>query len=131
MQQYVFSSFPFFSFLPLPIYRNIENIHNENIRFIYLLFILAASSQIRSLYRYGHMAECTSFWTDFKFCLSLRALSAEERRVAWIQNRAEWWVTRRMGGSSEDVWEVRKYVPLFHLSPFSPFTRQLSRRGGY
>ena len=73
------------------------------------------------------MAECTSFWTDFKFCLSLRALSAEERRVAWIQNRAEWWATRRMGGSSEDVWEVRKYVPF----PLSPFTYHLSRRGGY
>ena len=89
--------------------------HNGSIRcFIYLiltLIFIAASSQIRSLYRYGHMAECTPAWSDFKFCLSLRALSAEERRVAWIRHRAEWWATRRtMMGSSEDVWEVRKYV---------------------
>ena len=76
----------------------------------------AASSQIRSLYRYGQMAECSSHWSDFKFCLSLRALSAEERRVAWIRHRAEWWATRRTMGSSEDVWEIRKYVRLFILS---------------
>ena len=77
----------------------------------------AASSQVRSIYRYGHMAECSQKWTDFKFCLSLRALSADERRGAWIRHRAEWWAARRTTGSSEDVWEVRRYARRVFLSP--------------
>jgi len=74
------------------------------------------------------MAECTPAWSDFKFCLSLRALSAEERRVAWIRYRAEWWATRRtMMGSSEDVWEVRKYVNVVFCHAMS--CRVALRRG--
>lgn len=88
---------------------NYSNDHNNNLNLNFHL-ILAASSQVRSLYRYGHMAECAQKWTDFKFCLTLRALSADERRAAWLRHRAEWWATRRTTGSSEDVWEVRKCV---------------------
>ena len=33
----------------------------------------------------------------------------EERREVWIRRRAEWWVNRRLGRSSEDVWDIREY----------------------
>ena len=36
----------------------------------------------------------------------------EERREAWIRRRAEWWAHRRLGKSSEDVWDIRKCVSL-------------------
>jgi len=34
----------------------------------------------------------------------------EERREAWIRRRAEWWANRRLGGCSEDVWDLREYA---------------------
>ncbi|KAA1476765.1 hypothetical protein DENSPDRAFT_843837 [Dentipellis sp. KUC8613] len=66
------------------------------------------ATQFRSLYRYGEMAQCRPKWTEFKFCMSINRMHPEERRRAWIQHRAEWWARRRMGASSENVWEVRR-----------------------
>ena len=76
----------------------------------WLMRFVALGSQLRSLYRYGGMASCSRKLEDFKFCMSLKALSAEDKREAWIRRRAEWWATRRLSKSSEDVWDVRKYV---------------------
>ncbi|KAF8530486.1 hypothetical protein BU17DRAFT_79265 [Hysterangium stoloniferum] len=64
-------------------------------------------SQLRTIYRYGHMAQCSGKFDDFKFCVSLKALPEEEKRTAWIQRRAEWWARRRLNRSSEDVWDMR------------------------
>ena len=36
----------------------------------------------------------------------------EEQREAWIRKRAEWWAHRRLGKSSENVWDIRKCVSL-------------------
>jgi hypothetical protein len=44
---------------------------------------------------------------DFKFCMSLKGESEEEKRNLWVRRRAEWWAGRRVGCSSEDVWRVR------------------------
>jgi len=44
----------------------------------------------------------------------------EERREAWIFRRAEWWANRRVGKSSEDVWDIREYVL------FPPFVFRLN-----
>lgn len=68
------------------------------------------NNQMKFLYRYGHMAECAQKAEDFKFCLSNKSLHEEERYEAWIRHRAEWWAKRRLAKSSEDVWEVRRYV---------------------
>ncbi|TFK97270.1 hypothetical protein BDV98DRAFT_514245 [Pterulicium gracile] len=65
------------------------------------------NSQVKSLYRYGEMASCAHKLDDFKFCMSLKSLAPERRRELWIQRQAEWWAHRRLGKSSEDVWEVR------------------------
>lgn len=42
-------------------------------------------------------------------------MELDERRDAWIRRRAEWWAHRRLGKSSEDVWEMRAYDDLFIL----------------
>ena len=65
------------------------------------------SSQVKSLYRYGHMAECAYKAEDFKFCMSSKGLHPEEKRDAWIRRRAEWWAQRRLTKSSEDIWDIR------------------------
>ncbi|VDB96187.1 unnamed protein product [Peniophora sp. CBMAI 1063] len=63
--------------------------------------------QFRSLYRFGEMAHCSGKYTDWKFCLSVKGLHEEQRRDAWTRNRAEWWARRRLGASSESVWDLR------------------------
>jgi hypothetical protein len=68
----------------------------------------ALGSQFRSLYRSGTMADCGRKMDEFKFCLSLKSASPEDRRSEWIRRRAEWWARRRLGKSSEDVWEARR-----------------------
>ncbi|KAI9461258.1 hypothetical protein BJY52DRAFT_1260326 [Lactarius psammicola] len=68
------------------------------------------ATQLKSIYRFGEMAHCSEKWNEFKFCLSTKGLHPEQRRDAWIKHRAEWWARRRLGTSSENVWERRAYV---------------------
>jgi hypothetical protein len=80
------------------------------------------ASQLRSIYRFGEMVRCSAKWNEFKFCMSIKGLHPEQRRDVWIRHRAEWWARRRLGLSSENVWEMRTYVPrhptaLEHVSP--------------
>ncbi|KAE9411375.1 hypothetical protein BT96DRAFT_804101 [Gymnopus androsaceus JB14] len=73
-------------------------------------------SQIKSFYRFGERTHCSQKLEDFKFCLGgLSRMEMDERRDAWIRRRAEWWAHRRLGRSSEDVWEMREYVLLYIL----------------
>ncbi len=72
-----------------------------------IVCILALGAQMKSLYRFGRTSECSHKFQDFKFCLSNKNLSEEEKRTAWIQRRGEWWASRRVERSSEDVWEIR------------------------
>jgi hypothetical protein len=67
-------------------------------------------TQLKSIYRFGEMARCSAKWNEFKFCMSIKGLHPEQRRDAWIRHRAEWWARRRLGSSSENVWEMRTYV---------------------
>ncbi|KIK67330.1 hypothetical protein GYMLUDRAFT_37425 [Collybiopsis luxurians FD-317 M1] len=67
----------------------------------------AIRSQVKSFYRYGERSHCSQKLEDFKFCLGLTRMEPEERREAWLRRRAEWWANRRLGKSSEDVWEMR------------------------
>src|SRR6266404_7024271 len=74
---------------------------------------LVLGTQLKSIYRFGEMAHCSVKWNEFKFCMSTKGLHPEQRRDAWIRHRAEWWARRRLGLSSENVWEMRTYVDLF------------------
>ena len=76
------------------------------------------NSQVKSLYRYGHMAECGQKLEDLKFCMSNKSLHPEEKYEAWIRRRAEWWARRRMVKSSEDVWQIRTCVSFFSCYSF-------------
>lgn len=40
--------------------------------------------------------------------MSLKGETEDDRRRLWIRRRAEWWAGRRVGASSEDVWNLRK-----------------------
>ncbi|KAH9920982.1 hypothetical protein B0H21DRAFT_701857 [Amylocystis lapponica] len=63
--------------------------------------------QLKSLYRFGHMSECSRKLQDFKFCMSVKSMHPEEKRDVWLRRRAEWWAQRRLAKSSEDVWDLR------------------------
>ncbi|KAF5370692.1 hypothetical protein D9758_002006 [Tetrapyrgos nigripes] len=76
-------------------------------------------SQVKSYYRYGQGTVCGAKLQDWKFCLGLKFLEPEEQREAWIRRRAEWWARRRLGKSSEDVWEMR-------TEPVSNFPKPMS-----
>ncbi|CAE6502813.1 unnamed protein product [Rhizoctonia solani] len=76
----------------------------------------ALGPQFKAVYRHGTLAFCQPKFEDFKFCLSIKTLEPEERRKAWIRRRAEWWASRRVGQSSEDVWEIRT-EPLQNFPP--------------
>ncbi|KAI9572159.1 hypothetical protein HD554DRAFT_2015779 [Boletus coccyginus] len=65
------------------------------------------ASPVKSLYRHGRMSECHDKMEDFKFCMSLKSMEPKAKREAWIRRRAEWWANRRLGKSSENVWNVR------------------------
>ncbi|KAJ3841617.1 hypothetical protein F5878DRAFT_609763 [Lentinula raphanica] len=71
----------------------------------------AIRSQVKSFYRYGERTHCSQKLEDFKFCLGLTRMEPDERRDVWIRRRAEWWAERRLGKSSEDVWEMREQPP--------------------
>lgn len=71
-------------------------------------FCKVIRSQVKSIYRFGHRANCDRKFEEFKFCLSLKVMHPEEQRDAWIRRRAEWWAHRRLGKSSEDVWDIRE-----------------------
>lgn len=47
---------------------------------------------------------------DFKFCMSVKGLADDRRDEVWAHRRAEWWARRRLGKSSEDVWDARRWV---------------------
>jgi hypothetical protein len=68
------------------------------------------NSQFKSLWRYGHGADCARKSDEFKACMAQKGAHPEERRDAWIARRAEWWAARRLDRSSEDVWELRTCV---------------------
>jgi len=39
--------------------------------------------------------------------MSLKGVSEERKDEIWVERRSRWWAERRMGRSSEDVWEAR------------------------
>jgi hypothetical protein len=76
--------------------------------FFFLQLPTALGPQLRNVYRHGAPKVCTTKFEDFKYCMSLKSVDEEERRKMWIRRRAGWWAARRVGGSSEDVWDVRR-----------------------
>ncbi len=86
---------------------------------------IVLGNQLKSIYRFGEMAHCSAKWNEFKFCMSIKGLHPEQRRDAWIRHRAEWWARRRVGPSSENVWERRAYV--LHLDIYRGCLTELPR----
>ncbi|GAA5823775.1 hypothetical protein JCM11251_003288 [Rhodosporidiobolus azoricus] len=74
------------------------------------LLCYSLASQVKSVYRHGAPRDCTPKFEDFKFCMSVKGLSEEKKEEVWVRRRAEWWAERRLGKSSEDVWDARTNV---------------------
>ncbi|KAK0430876.1 hypothetical protein EV421DRAFT_2090531 [Armillaria borealis] len=55
------------------------------------------------LYRHGESSQCVHNHDNTSFCLSMKWMENDQRYVAWINGRAEWWAKRRLDKSSEDV----------------------------
>jgi len=92
-----------------------------------LTICIVIRNQIKSVYRFGHrVQECDRKYDDFKFCLTLKVMHPEEQHEAWIRRRAEWWAHRRLGKSSENVWDIRKCVSL--LLQFLSFFKSRGQR---
>ncbi|KAI5889519.1 uncharacterized protein SCHCODRAFT_01158039 [Schizophyllum commune H4-8] len=76
-----------------------------------LLSCYSLRENVKAIYRYGHQTSCSEKAAEFKWCISNVWHPDEERHDMWIRRRAEWWARRRMGKSSEDVWEARSEPP--------------------
>jgi hypothetical protein len=74
----------------------------------------AFKEQGRAIYRTGSIDACERQSDDFTWCWqTMSKLSEPERkREAWVRRRAEWWTSRRLSESSEDIWDVRGCVSL-------------------
>ena len=63
--------------------------------------------QLNNIYRYGGLRSCTDQWKQWRFCMRCKAMGEEERK----RRIREWYMERdarkRVGTSSERVWEVR------------------------
>lgn len=73
----------------------------------------ALGPQIKAVYRYGGLQDCRDKLDDFKFCLTMKGMSPEEKYETWIRRKAEKTASQRLGReSSENVWQIRRYVSL-------------------
>jgi hypothetical protein len=39
--------------------------------------------------------------------MSIKGLDEAKKEEVWVKRRSEWWAERRLGRSSEDVWEAK------------------------
>ncbi|KAL1407531.1 hypothetical protein Q8F55_006964 [Vanrija albida] len=96
------------------------------------LMCYALLPQLRNMYRFGELHDCTYKFEDFKYCMSLKGEDTEARRQLWIKRRAEWWAKRRVGESSEDVWDARteplKNFPPLYDDPSEPPVNRTGNR---
>ncbi|KAI3475961.1 hypothetical protein L1887_62519 [Cichorium endivia] len=68
----------------------------------------ALGPQIKAVYRYGGLQDCRDKLDDFKFCLTMKGMSPEEKYETWIRRKAEKTASQRLGReSSENVWQIR------------------------
>ncbi|GAA5897650.1 EMI1 family protein [Sporobolomyces salmoneus] len=74
------------------------------------LLCYSLASQTKSVYRHGAPRDCSPKFEDFKFCMSVKGSSEEKKEEVWVKRRAEWWAERRLGRSSEDVWDAKTNV---------------------
>ncbi|GAC75256.1 hypothetical protein PANT_14c00121 [Moesziomyces antarcticus T-34] len=76
----------------------------------------ALGPQIKAVYRYGGLQDCRDKLDDFKFCLTMKGMSPEEKYETWIRRKAEKTASQRLGReSSENVWQIRSAGYPVHL----------------
>ena len=69
----------------------------------------ALGPQLKAIYRYGGLQDCRGKLDDFKFCLTLKGMTQEQKYEAWIRRKSEKTAEKRLGReSAENVWELRR-----------------------
>ncbi|CBQ73548.1 conserved hypothetical protein [Sporisorium reilianum SRZ2] len=69
----------------------------------------ALGPQLKAVYRYGGVQDCKAKLDDFKYCLTMKGMSQEEKYEAWIQRKAQTTAGKRLGReSAENVWQIRR-----------------------
>ncbi|KJZ75098.1 hypothetical protein HIM_05584 [Hirsutella minnesotensis 3608] len=65
--------------------------------------------QLRSVYRYGSMRDCSQYWDDFWFCMRTKSYTGElkENMIREHYRKKEYQKYGPGKPSSEDVWESR------------------------
>jgi hypothetical protein len=63
-------------------------------------------------YRYGMRRSPVPYWQEFQFCIGTKSMTPLEAKIAIGRRKAEKLARLRQQGSSEDIWEIRKYPPL-------------------
>ncbi|KAL9081820.1 MAG: hypothetical protein Q9159_007004 [Coniocarpon cinnabarinum] len=71
-------------------------------------YCASMGGQLNNIYRYGGLRSCTEQWKQWRFCMRMKTMSEDEKK----KRIREWYLrkdaVRRVGKSSEDVWEVRQ-----------------------
>ncbi|KAF1998258.1 hypothetical protein P154DRAFT_380861, partial [Amniculicola lignicola CBS 123094] len=65
------------------------------------------AGKFNHIYRYGETRSCSEHWSDWRFCMSLKGMSAAGRREHVVDRYREKEERVRRGANSEDVWGVR------------------------
>ena len=65
------------------------------------------SGQLGNVYRYGGLRSCTEQWKQWRFCMRTKAMSDDEKKRRIREFYMEKNAKKRVGRSSERIWEVR------------------------
>lgn len=69
----------------------------------------ALGPQLKAVYRYGGVQDCKAKLDDFKYCLTMKGMTQEEKYESWLRRKSEKLAEKRLGReSSEMVWELRR-----------------------
>ena len=78
-----------------------------SLAFDHAYYCSSMGGQLNNIYRYGGLRSCKEQWKQWRFCMRTKAMGEEERR----KRIREWYMERearkRVGRSSERVWDVR------------------------
>lgn len=70
-------------------------------------FCSSMGGQLSNVYRYGGLRSCTEQWRQWRFCMRTKAMSEDEKKRRIREFYMEREAKKRVGRSSEKIWEIR------------------------
>ena len=83
--------------------------------------------QLNNIYRYGGLRSCTEQWKQWRFCMRTKAMGEDEKKRRIREFYMEREAKKRVGRSSERVWDVRT-EPI--VGAFSKSIEDVEREAG-